>query len=43
MNLHEIYIFYIKVTTENITDFAQFDYRFHMEMTGFVGKTTDLQ
>ena len=33
--LYETYRFYINVTTENMTDLAQFDYRFHMEITGF--------
>ena len=35
--------FYIKITSENMTDLAHFDYRFHMEITVFVDKTTDLQ
>ena len=33
--LHGIYRFYIKVTIENINDFAQFEYSFHMEIIGF--------
>ena len=35
--------FYIKVTTENIADFAQFDCRFHMENSFLLTRIQILQ